>query len=116
FDEVFVFGAARNGELAAADWGVTAATNDSTLEVDFHARRTLVAVTGAGVQRSALAVDVGGLYVELNDRGTVLAPEDNPFQVGADGALPGVTVSKFRLAAAAAGPPTVDTVTGRSAP
>jgi DNA-binding beta-propeller fold protein YncE len=116
FEEVFAFGPPRPDELGAADWGVTAATTNSSIEVDLHARRTLAAVGGANISGSALAVDVGGLFVELNARGAVKTPGDTAFPMGPTGALPGVTVPRFRLTGAAAAVPSVDTVAVRSAP
>ena len=116
FEEHFVFGAARAGELAAAGWGVTATPAAASVEVALHARRTLAAVAGTRIGGSTLTVDVGGLYVELNDNGAVRAPGDDAFSMTADGALPGVTVPGFRLTAGAAGQPGVDTVVVRSAP
>jgi DNA-binding beta-propeller fold protein YncE len=118
FEEIFVFDTPRDGELAAADWGVTAATTNTSVEVDLHARRTLAVVTGANISGSALTVDVGGLFVELNALGAVRAPGDPAFPMAASGALPGVTVPRFRLTATGAGAvaPSVDTVAIRSAP
>ena len=116
FEEHFVFGTARADELAAADWGVTATGANSSVEVDLHARRTLASTAGAGIAGATLTVDVGGLYVELNENGAVRAPDDDLFEMKASGALPGVTVPGFRLTGGAAGRPAVDTVVVRSAP
>src|SRR5436189_986939 len=115
FEERFVFGGVRPGELAAADAGVTATTAGTAAEVALHARRTLSSVAGARVIDAALTVDVGGLYVELNDKGAVRAPGDDPFKVKADDRLPAVTVAAFRLTGATTSP-AIDTVAVRSGP
>jgi DNA-binding beta-propeller fold protein YncE len=115
FEEHFVFAPVRNGELAAADWGVTATSAGSSVEVDLHARRTLASVAGARIKDSVLAVDVGGLYVELDTNGAVLTPDGTTFKMTDAGALPGVTVPGFRLTAVG-GVPAIDTVVVRSAP
>jgi hypothetical protein len=84
--------------------------------VDLHARRTLASVAGARIADAALTVHVGGLYVELNANGAVRAPGDDPLEMDASGALPGVTAPGFRLTGGAAGRTAVDTVVVRSGP
>ena len=112
-----MFGAIRDGELAAADWGVTATPAAASVEVALHARRTLASVAGARVAGSALTVDVGGLFVELNASGAVRAPGDLRFPMDATGVLPGVTVPGFRLTGGGVDArPELDTVVVRSAP
>ena len=104
FEENIFF---ANGQ---GDWGATKAKGDGFVEVDFHARRTLgsvagtniAAVPGAGTSTGApganLQVDLGGIYVEINDKGAIKSPSDTQlFQVPADGKLPGLTVNKFKL-------------------
>ena len=104
FEENIVF---ANGQ---GDWGATKTKGDGFVEVDFHARCTLgsvagtniAAVPGAGTSTGApganLQVDLGGIYVEINDKGAIKSPSDTQlFQVPADGKLPGLTVNKFKL-------------------
>jgi hypothetical protein len=93
------------------DWGATKANGDSTtpfVEVDFHKRRTLVSVNESGATAPSLQVDMGGLYVQINDQGAIKSPGDNLFTLGADGTLPNLTVSKFRLVPTAANPGSPD--------
>ena len=104
FQERFVFGAARAGELPAADWGITAVAAGTAVEVDMHARRIAASVAGARVTDAALTVDIGGLFVDLNDRGTMLGPDDAPWRMQAGGLLPGVTTARFRLTGAQQAP------------
>jgi DNA-binding beta-propeller fold protein YncE len=87
------------------------------VEVDFHKRRTLAAVTGANLTTTELQVDLGGVYVQINDKGAILTPSDtNRFVIGADGTLPGLTVAKFKLTATTPNTPAATTVTIRSTP
>jgi hypothetical protein len=103
FQETFTFVTpADSGELPAKDWGITKTSPGSFIEVDFHARRTLVGVTGSGGS-STLQVDLGGVYVGIANDGT-MAPNRGQFSVplpkGMNGALtplPGLTVNKFKL-------------------
>ncbi len=111
FEEVISF---ANGQ---GNLGATKNPGDTFVEVDFHKRRTLAAVTGPNVANANLQVDMGGVYVEINDRGAIRATGDNLFQVPSGGTLPGLTVSKFRLIApAGSATPDVSTVTIRSVP
>jgi hypothetical protein len=94
------------------DWGATKVALGAvpatpppiaSVEVDFHKRRTLASVIGTntpgtGLPTANLQVELGGLYVEINQRGAVLSPPpDTKFSLPADGSLPGLTVSKFKL-------------------
>ncbi|HET9179983.1 MAG TPA: carboxypeptidase regulatory-like domain-containing protein [Terriglobia bacterium] len=95
---------------ASGDWGATKTNglvnSQPYVEVDFHKRRTLVAVIGADavLNNASLQIDMGGVSVEINDKGAIKTPTDaNPFKLPGDGTLPGLTVSKFRLIAGAAG-------------
>lgn len=93
---------AAPGELLAKPWGITKTEplNPNFIEVDFHARRTLVGLTGSGGD-CVLQVDMGGAYVGISDDGTLLAPDKNPLRIplsSDDSPLPGLTVNKFRLA------------------
>ncbi len=89
----------------------------SFVEVNLHARRTLVSVEGTsqigatGDSGSpSLQVDMGGIYVNIADDGTILAPGKTAWTVpfptvvlpaspspSQSEPLPGLTVSKFRL-------------------
>jgi DNA-binding beta-propeller fold protein YncE len=110
---------------ATGDWGTTVVTGSITVgaaarpfvEIDFHKRRTLASVTHAGLTNASLQIDMGGVYVEINSQGAILTPS-NPtaFALPADGTLPGLTVSKFRLIATAATPAAVSRVAVRSVP
>lgn len=75
-------------------------TSGTFVEVDFHARRTLVSIAGSG-GKADLQVDMGGTYVGIASDGTFLAPGKDPFVLDlstpADIPVPGLTVSKFRL-------------------
>src|ERR1700730_15293306 len=100
---------------SGADWGATKVAIDvmpgapgtpalpASIEVDFHKRRTLASVIGTntpgtGLPGANLQVELGGLYVEINQRGAVLLPPpDTKFSLPSDGSLPGLTVSKFKL-------------------
>src|SRR5579863_7364740 len=97
FEEVITF---TDGQ---GSFGTTKNANGGFVEVDFHKRRTMASVDGPGVRPTAttkgasVQVDLGGLYVEINDKGAIRTPNDNPFQTPTDGSLPGLTVSKFKL-------------------
>jgi len=111
FEEAITFRADGQGDL-----GATEVTGSSFVEVDFHRRRTLGSVTGSNVTSANLQVDMGGVYFELNDKGAI-NPSDSLFTVPADGILPGLTVSKFKLTpGTAGGSPDVTNVTIRSVP
>src|SRR5437764_4672124 len=73
----------------------------SFVEVNFHARRTLVSVVGTG-GAATLQVDMGGTFVSIADDGSILAPGKTALSVSFPGTvlLPGLTVSKFRLSLA----------------
>lgn len=94
------------------DWGATKVAVDgvpgppaipASIEVDFHKRRTLAFVVGTstpgtGLTEANLQVELGGLYVEINQKGAVLSPPpDKKYSLPQDGSLPGLTVSKFKL-------------------
>lgn len=108
FEEIITF---TNGQ---GDWGATKITDTDFVEVDFHKRRTLARV-GTGAVGANLQVDVGGgLYVEINDKGAIRAPGDTLFKVPADGKLPGLVVTKFKLTASTK--PDISQITIRSVP
>lgn len=97
------------------DLGATKVTGTGFVEVDFHVRRTLAGVEGNSVASANLQVDMGGAYAEINERGAMKAPGDNLFSVPADGGLPGLTASKFKLTRTT-GNPDVAKVTIRTVP
>jgi YVTN family beta-propeller protein len=119
FVERFAFGAVvGDGDLPAHEWGVTKARPPGAVEVDFHARRTLASVEGAHVDGALLSIDMGGVYIDVNERGSVMTPVDTAFTVLPGHDLPGVTVTKFKLIRPTdADPaPDVDTIAIRSVP
>ncbi|RIK44198.1 MAG: hypothetical protein DCC55_03140 [Chloroflexi bacterium] len=103
FEETFVFSpsALTDGELLAADWGVTRtpSTASAVVEIDFHTRSTLAGVTGSGGVAN-LQIDMGGVYVGIADDGT-MAPNRPPLPVNLSlpqqAPLPGLTTGKIRL-------------------
>lgn len=104
------------------NWGATKVVGSNFVEVDLHKRRTLTAVMGATTGAN-LQVDLGGgAYIEINDKGAIKAPDDTLFPVPADGKLPALMVTKFKLTAtsATATPfnlkPNISQVTIRSVP
>lgn len=110
FTETITFTGSR------ADWGATKATGSDWVEVDFHARRTLAGVKGSGLNTATLQIDLGGAYVEINDRGAIKTPADMAFTLTGDEAtLPGLTLNKFKLSGIGPGPD-VQKVVLRSAP
>lgn len=111
FEEIITFTGGQG------DWGATKTTGTGFVEVDFHKRRTLARVTGTGTASANLQVDVGsGVYVEINAKGALRTPGDGLFPVPADGKLPGLLVTKFKLTAAAGASPNISQITIRSAP
>ena len=96
-------------------WGATKIETPQAVEVDFHGRRKLVEVSG-NLSGATLQVDLGGAYVDLNDRGALKTPSDDKFfslSATNPNPLPGVSVTKFRLTGNA---PTVSTVKIQSLP
>src|SRR5262249_8077226 len=62
---------------AAGDFGTTKSAPAGWVEVDFHARRTLVRVEGHNLANCTLQVDLGGgAYVEINPAGAIRTPND----------------------------------------
>ncbi len=119
FEEIITFDSTGGGTF-----GTTKVTGSDFVELDFHHRRTLAAVAGtnirgtAGVAGANLQVDMGGVYLEISEKGAVKGgSSDLPFALLADGVLPGLTVSKFKLAPGTSGAmPDVTNVTIRSVP
>jgi hypothetical protein len=111
FQETFTFSSlANSGELLASDWGITQIANQS-VEIDFHARRTLAAVQGTGGALT-LQVDLGGAYVGVSNDGTI-GKSEFPVNFATTTLinLPGLTVSKFRLSPTGTGAPINSNVT-----
>lgn len=95
FSEVLTF---ANGQEAFGGTKVSAA---GFVEVDFHARRTLAAVSGSNLGNSivegVLLVDLGaGVFMEVNELGAIAPPDDELFTLDSNSALlPGLAVQKF---------------------
>jgi hypothetical protein len=115
-NETFIFGVSNGSSgLLAKDWGITPNSGSSEgvrfVEIDFHTRRTLVAVQGSqsgignvpGTETpgASLQVDMGGTLIGIANDGTFMAPDKRPWVVAFSPnnfvALPGLTVNKFRL-------------------
>ncbi|WP_322748760.1 MULTISPECIES: YncE family protein [unclassified Frankia] len=116
FEEIISF----SGEVGT--WGATLSRGDMPglrwTELDFHQRRTLTRIRGGNLTGAELQVDFGGVYVRLNNRGAPLSPNDavaDVFTLAADGAVPGLTASKFKLTHTT-NPLAVGLVTLRSTP
>lgn len=89
------------GDLGAIKITGTTLTSDF-VEVDFHTRRTLVAVVGTGTTTPGanFQVDMGGAYVGIANDGTIMTPDKEPWAVdllSGRAPLPGLMVNKFRL-------------------
>ena len=71
------------------DFGATRRSGADAVEVDFHARRTLLAVRGANLDNATLQVDIGGgVFVEIADDGTIASSGDNAFSLPGDDGPP----------------------------
>jgi len=93
------------------DWRATKqAVPGNWVEVDFHARRTLVSLTGSGLADGAggnaqLLVDLGGVFHRVSADGSLGGPASPPFLVAGNTApLPGLAVTRLRLVRAGANP------------
>jgi hypothetical protein len=106
----------KNGET----FGATRTPTNDWVEIDFHARRTLVSVTGSALKDASLQADFGGgIYVNISRTGAFQGPPDPPFTTAdLGGPLPGLAVSKFKLtrAASSSAKPEIDAVTIRNTP
>lgn len=131
FQEVLTFPGSGATTPDVGEWGMTRAVapgSGATLgsvEVDFHARRTLAAVGGTNIAAATnggvLLVDLGGgVFMRITQDGALATPDDTDFyNVPASGVLPGLTVTKFRLQAASVAAPqnlNVSQVTIRTVP
>ena len=94
FEEIITFDSTGVGTF-----GTTKATGTGFVEVDFHKRRTLATITSSNTSDANLQVDIGGIYLEINEKGAIKSGTDDPlFKVPANGGtLPGLTVSKFKV-------------------
>lgn len=90
------------------------------VEVDFHGRRTLAGVRGSNLTTTALQVDMGGAFVEINLNGGLRAPGDTLFHPSGNSAsLPSLSVTKVKLTKdppATPANPDISEVTIRSVP
>jgi hypothetical protein len=78
--------------------GATQVTGNQSAEVDFHARRTLAAVSGTNLTNAALLLDAGGLFIEVGESGAIRTPPAPALTLaGNTSDLPGLTVARFRL-------------------
>ncbi|MDD1750044.1 MAG: hypothetical protein LUO89_09225 [Methanothrix sp.] len=100
FREVFAFENPAEGDFSAKDWGLERSPDPGpgeSVEVNFHARRTLAGVRGSG-GKATLQVDMGGALVGIAEDGTFLTPNKKPKTVDLStglNALPGLTVDRF---------------------
>lgn len=98
------------------------------VEVDFHARRILLAVKGTALNNTTLQVDLGGAFVEINKNGAIKTPSDPdsfklpipsvPASTIVSSNLPPLTVTKLKLTKdpATPGNPDISEVKVRSTP
>lgn len=80
------------------DWGATksSSTPGGWVEVDFHARRTVVGLSGQ--LGGNVQADFGGGFVPVGIGGTFLAPGGQPLTVaGSSAVVPSLTVTRLRL-------------------
>jgi hypothetical protein len=116
FEERFVLGpAVPPPALPAADYGVRAEQSQSQLDVELGVRRRVMGLAGIGLTGATLAIDLGGVLVDVGQRGTILVPPDTPLPLPASGAVPGLETSRLRLSGVASGA-RVTEVTVESAP
>jgi DNA-binding beta-propeller fold protein YncE len=97
----------------AGDWGATKSASSSWVEVDFHARRTVVGLSGQ-LNGAAVQADLGGGFVAIGSQGTFLAPPQTALTVsGTSAVLPSLTATRLRLFGTS---PDITAVRVRSAP
>jgi hypothetical protein len=107
FREVFAFQEPQDPELLARDWGIERnPASGKSVEVNFHARRTLAGVAGSGTG-TTLQVDMGGVLVSIAEDGTFWGPGGKDEMIvdlsNSLTGLPGLTVNRFALRAPAEG-------------
>ncbi|MEM9549868.1 MAG: hypothetical protein AAGA05_01765 [Pseudomonadota bacterium] len=93
--------------------GITRVQGGGTLpwsEIQFGGFRTLASVAGSNFAGKVLQVDLGGLFTDVGDTGTVPA-RNGVFTLGSgtEQDLPGLTVQRLRLSATVASPQPVIT-------
>ncbi|HEV2706726.1 MAG TPA: helix-hairpin-helix domain-containing protein [Pyrinomonadaceae bacterium] len=99
-DGVEPFAETTTFDGVAGSWGATkTVVAGQWVEVDFHARRTLVGVSGSNLIDTTLQVDFGGVFVDLSSTGSVRTPSDPaPFPIKSNTPrLPSLTVMKIKL-------------------
>ncbi|HWN40932.1 MAG TPA: helix-hairpin-helix domain-containing protein [Thermoanaerobaculia bacterium] len=85
------------------DWGATksASTAGGWVEVDFHARRTVVGLSGqlgTPAQSPAVQADLGGGFVPIGSQGTFLIPPQQALTVqGSSAVVPSLMAARLRL-------------------
>lgn len=93
FVETLAFPTASGG---AGDWGATKSTGSGWVEVDFHARRTVVGLTGG--LAGAVQADLGAGFMPLSDQGTFQVPPQGPLTVsGGSAMVPSFHAVRLRL-------------------
>lgn len=93
----FVETLAFQGNLG--DWGATKSSSvpGGWVEVDFHARRTVVGLTGQ-LGGGAVQADFGGGFVPIGVQGTFLTPPQTALTVsGSAAVVPSLTATRVRL-------------------
>ena len=104
----------------AGDWGATAAVGAGWTEVDFHGRRTLAGAAGTNLGGALLLVDFGGgifTPVDPASGAPFMGTGASPTLAGGGSLdLPGLTVSRLRIARTDALRPEVRELRLRSVP
>ncbi|MES1243759.1 MAG: hypothetical protein ABUT39_19295, partial [Acidobacteriota bacterium] len=104
----------------AGDWGATKSAAAGWVEVDFHARRTVVGLSGQlgpNVGGPAVQADLGGGFVAIGEQGTFLIPPQTALTVsGSSAVLPSLTATRLRLFGTANQALDITAVRVRSAP
>ncbi len=101
---------------STGDWGATKSASSGWVEVDFHARRTVVGLAGQ-LNGAAVQADLGGGFVAIGDQGTFLAPPQSALTVsGSSAVVPSLTATRLRLFGVSPGVPDITAVRVRSAP
>jgi DNA-binding beta-propeller fold protein YncE len=100
------------GDLGATK---SASTAGGWVEVDFHARRTVVGLSGQ--LGGNVQADLGGGFVPISDQGTFLVPPQGSLTVsGSSAVLPSLTATRLRLFGTPGQALDVTSVRVRSAP
>ncbi|NJK53368.1 MAG: hypothetical protein HC936_12135 [Leptolyngbyaceae cyanobacterium SU_3_3] len=96
--------------------GATKTEQAGSVEVDFHARRTLGRIAGSELTTAGLQIDLGGAYVDISDRGTIKSANDQPFSLPSSNLLPALTLNRFKLTRSTSATLTIQQLTLRSVP